>query len=166
MSLQVWLPFEGDLQNKGCIDTTFTTSGYSESLDSKLMMSTKITGVVNSDLTYDKWNYGSYDLSFGGWVKLNKSEINAITSTKTYSSTNTTAGGNIFGCNGYGGFAIRWKTNNIYTDGSLSSIDTYVILRTTGTGYFNLLTSSFTIPFDIWTHLFVTLDRNAKKVLA
>ena len=151
MSLQLWLPMCRDLSNKGLPEIELTSSDVSFSGNHAEVMNQ-----LDTKLPWELWDYINGSVSFALWLKINKADIEEITSMYTYDSTYATAGGTVIGHDSYGGFSLRWKTNNLYT-GSLSTINMYVHLRDSNT---TLLTSSNkSVSFDEWHHVAVTLDK-------
>lgn len=155
MALQVWLPLRGDLKNQGLNDQIPTSTAYSSNDNGKIGKCIKTATNSSIDLGYNGNRVNSGSISFGGWFKFNKTEIEAITSGQTYDSTYKTCTGNLIGNDGYGGVGLIWQTNDLYS-GSFDSIKVFSCLRTTNLGAKS--TSAFTISFDTWTHLFLTFD--------
>ena len=151
MALQVWLPFNGDLHNQGLSNFIITSNGAVENNSGKLGKCMKINNATN--LFYTP-NFNTTGLSFGGWFKFNKNEIATILQAKTYSSTATTATGNLLGNTSYGGIGLIWTSNNMYSSSNVfSSLQVFSTLRTATV---NDVTSSYLITFDTWVHLFLT----------
>ena len=151
MSLQVWLPLNGDLHNQGLKQSSIITStNFSSSNTGKIGTCMKITSTT--DLKYIP-NFNTDELSFGGWFKFNKSEIEPIITGATYSSSATTPTGNLLGNTNYGGIGLVWTGNNYYSSNSFNSISVFATLRTSSV---NNSTSGFTIDFDTWTHIVLT----------
>ena len=158
MSLQVWLPLNGDLHNQGLNKFNVNSTAFSVNNFGKIGQCIKTTTDGAIDLGFNgNWiNTGS--ISFGGWFKFIQSEIASAISGKTYTSSATAATGNLIGNNSYGGISLQWNSNNIYSDGSFSSISVQSYLRTNTNGA--RATTAFTIPFDTWTHIFLTYDKD------
>ena len=76
---------------------------------------------------------------------MNFTEMATIINAQTYDSSYTVAGGSSIGRCSYGGYALRWQTNNIYTSGSFSSINLYSSLRSSSQMY---TTNTFNITSD------------------
>lgn len=155
MALRVWLPLNGNLNNYGLSETTFTTQTATVDDNGKIGKCYKVTS--QQSLGYIP-NFNNKGLSLCGWFKFNKSEINAITSVQTYDSTYTTCTGNLIGNDIYGGIGLIWQTNNIYSSGSLTSINIRSALRTPVVG--SISTLSFNIEFDTWIYITLTWDPN------
>ena len=158
MSLQVWLPLTKDLHNQGLANVTITNNGATySSTGGKLGGCYKTSSTATVDLGYNGNQVNSGSLSFGGWFKFNKDEIWSAISGKTYTSSASSATGNLIGNNSYGGVSLQWWSNNIYTGGSLSYIAVQSYLRTSTNGARS--TGTTVIPFDTWTHIFLTYDK-------
>ena len=155
MALQVWLPLRGDLKNQGLSNQIPTSTAYSSNDNGKIGKCIKTATNSSIDLGYNGNRVNSGSISFGGWFKFNKTEIEAITSEQTYDSTYKTCTGNLIGNDSYGGVGLIWQTNDLYS-GSFDSIKVFSCLRTANLGAKS--TSAFTISFDTWTHLFLTFD--------
>lgn len=102
-------------------------------------------------------NINNDSVSFGGWFKLNRNEINDIMSSYQFDSIHHSACGNLVGNNNYGGIGIIWKTNDINYDNGFTSISLFGSIKTNTIGY--NLTGSFLMDFDTWTHIFLTYDK-------
>ena len=161
MSLQVWLPLNGDLHNQGLKSNNLTSANYEINNNGKIgqCIKTKTTGSI--DLQYNGNIINTSSLSFGGWFKFNQSDINTKLSTYTYDSTRSTPTGNLIGNNSYGGISLQWYTNNIYTSGSFSHLYVQSCLRTSSNG--SQSTSAFNIPFDTWIHIMLVFNKITLK---
>lgn len=162
MSLQVWLPLNGDLKNQGLNEATPTGTAFSSNDNGKIGKCIKTTSSGVIDLKYSGSQINNGSISFGGWFKFNKDEINTIVSPDvyTYTSTYATSSGNLIGNHSYGGIGLIWQTNNIYTDKSFNTIRVFGALRSTKNSARS--TNGFNIPFDTWVHLFVVFNKNTK----
>mgnify|MGYP003307041511 CR=1 FL=1 len=164
MSLQVWAPFtDGTLKQQGVSSATITNSGSTYlSTGGKLggYYKTSASGTIN--LGYNGNQINTTSISFGGWFIFNKSEISSAVSGKTYTSSAKYATGNLIGNNSYGGISLQWNSNDIYTSGSFSTISVQSCLRTSTNG--SRATSSFTLPFDTWIHIFLTYNKNTNGI--
>ncbi len=70
MALQVWLPLNGDLKNKGCADVTVTNNGAVIDNDGKIG---KCYNFVEKSMTFPTpLNKTLYNFSVAGWVNLNQ----------------------------------------------------------------------------------------------
>ena len=145
MALQVWLPLRGDLKNQGLSDQIPASTAYSSNDNGKIGKCIKTATNSSIDLGYNGNRVNSGSISFGGWFKFNKTEIEAITSGQTYDSTYKTCTGNLIGNDSYGGVGLIWQTNDLYS-GSFDSIKVFSCLRTANLGAKS--TSAFTISFD------------------
>ena len=162
MGLRVWLPLNGDLRNQGLNEVTPTGTAFSSNDNGKIGKCIKTTNTGAIDLGYSGGQINNGSISFGGWFKFNKDEINTIVSPDvyTYTSTYTTASGNLIGNHSYGGIGLIWQTNNIYADKSFNTMKVFGALRSTKNG--SRSTNGFNIPFDTWIHLFVVFNKNTK----
>ena len=130
MSLRVWLPLNGNLENKGLNGNIISSNNYSSNNNGKIgkCIQTNSTSSIPLGVNGNIINSGS--ISFGGWFKFNKTEISNIISTGEYTSTYKTATGNVLGNDTYGGIALIWQTNDIYTSGTFSAMSIFSTLRT------------------------------------
>ena len=160
MSLQVWLPSISDFHNQGLSDTnpifslakgTFVTGG----ILGNCLKTTYPSGTIDTNYAPDL-NNKSYTLC--GWFKFNKQEIATYLDTLTYTSTNKTASGNLFGNANYGGLGIVWNSNNMYSDGEFTTITVLGHIRSSNIGSNTI--SGGTMAFDTWTHICLVWDRN------
>ena len=155
MALQVWLPFDKDLNNHGLSNIFLDNTGTAIDDNGKIGKCMKITS--SKSLTYIP-DFNTKGLTLCGWFKFNQSEIDAIVSAQSYTSTYKTAMGNLIGNNNLGGIGIVWETNDIYTSGSFTTINIKATLRTSTAG--NKQTSSFNIEFDKWIYIILTWNPN------
>ena len=156
--LRVWLPLTKDLRNQGLDDVTITDNGATFNSAGKLGGCYKTSSTATIDLGYNGNQINTGSISFGGWFKFNQAEVWSAISGKNYTSTASSATGNLIGNNSYGGVSLQWWSNNIYTDGSLSYIAVQSYLRTTTNGARS--TGTTAIPFDTWTHIFLTYNKD------
>ena len=159
MSLQVWLPLVRDYSNQGLCNAipALTSSNSSIVASGKLgnCLHLNDVGEINTNCNI---NANTTSLSFGGWYKFNKAEIQAVIDTKTYSSTNKTSVGNLIGNNSYGGVGLIFTTNDLYSNNKiLTTFSVFANLRATGV---NKSTSSKSLDFDIWYHIFTVIDKD------
>lgn len=159
MSLRVWLPLNGDLHNQGLSDVTVTNNGATVNNNGKIGKCYIIPSVT--DLSYSGSNLNTVSISLCCWVRFNTADISNILNSQSYTSTYKASNGNILGNNSYGGFSLQWYTNDIYTDGSFSSIKVQCYLRTSTVGA--KATTSINLPLDTWNHLCAICDRTTNK---
>ena len=163
MSLRVWLPLTKDLRNQGLSSVTPTqTSGFTKITAGKLGGCYKFTDVFDTLLPLSEWDWTTQSVSFGCWAKISKTELSTLAEVPSYSSTYTTMGGTLLGRDSYGGIAIRWQTNNIYTDSVLNKLYVYTHIRNTNSQ--TNQTSSQEVPFDTWFHIMTVIDRNDSQI--
>lgn len=159
MSLRVWLPLNGDLNNQGLdsADVSITSAQGNIVDNGKIGKCFKTTTTGDISLNNSSKIINTGDMSFGGWFKFNKAEIQTALEAKTYTSSATTATGSLIGNSNYGGFGLIWNSNNMYSSSKvLSSINIFTNIRTSTS---SKSTSSFAIDFDVWTHIFVTFNK-------
>ena len=158
MALQVWLPFVKDLNNQGLSNVTISGgwSGKGSIVDNgKLGKCLKTVNVASQTDYIPDFNNSSY--SIGGWFKFNKSEVQEVISTLTVTSTASTATGCLLGNASYNGLGITWSSNNLYSSEKvLNYLIVFGSIRTTSIGL--ITTSTFEVPFDTWTHIFLVWD--------
>lgn len=163
MALQLWLPLTKNLRNQGISSIQPTqTTGYTNVTAGKLGQCYKFTSTFDTLLPLSQWDWTTGSVSFGCWAKISKSELTTLVNAATYDSTYNSMGGTLLGRDSYGGLGLRWKTNNIYSSSTLSSVTIYVHMRNTNSSSHN--TSAYTIPFDTWFHVMVVIDRNENKI--
>lgn len=159
MSLKIWLPLNRDLRNQGISDLVlpFTAENSSIVTNGKLGNCLKTTSVGDIGINYP-FNINTSSLSFGGWFKFNKEEIQEVINTITYTSTNQSSLGNLIGNDSYGGIGLVFKTNDLYnTDKVFSWMTVFGNLRTSTV---NQTTTTYTVVFDEWTHFFLVWNRD------
>ena len=163
MSLKFWLPLTKDLKNQGLSSVMPTqTSGFTKITVGKLGGCYKFTSVFDTLLPLSEWDWTTQSVSFGCWAKISKTELSALVEVPSYSSTYSTMGGTLLGRDSYGGIAIRWQTNNIYTDSALNKLYVYTHIRNTSSG--SNQTSSQEVPFDTWFHIMTVIDRDNSQI--
>lgn len=163
MSLRFWLPLTKDLKNQGLSSIIpAQTSGFTKITTGKLGECYKFTGVFDTLLPLSEWDWTTQSVSFGCWAKISKTELSTLAEVPSYSSTYTTMGGTLLGRDSYGGIAIRWQTNNIYTDSVLNKLYVYTHIRNTNSQ--TNQTSSQEVPFDTWFHIMTVIDRNDSQI--
>jgi len=156
MALKVWLPLNGSLENKGISDVKLTSTAFTIENSGKIGKCIKTTNSSSIDLGYNGNQINTGDMSFGGWFKINEEDITSIINSGNYTSTNKAATSNLIGNDSYGGIGLIWSTNNIYNS-TFSSISVFATLRT---GTVNQSTSSISVQFNQWMHLFVTFQKS------
>lgn len=163
MSLRFWLPLTKDLKNQGLSSIIPTqTSGFTKITTGKLGECYKFTSVFDTLLPLSEWDWTTQSVSFGCWAKISKTELSTLAEVPSYSSIYTTMGGTLLGRDSYGGIAIRWQTNNIYTDSVLNKLYVYTHIRNTNSQ--TNQTSSQEVPFDTWFHIMTVIDRNDSQI--
>ena len=162
MSLQVWLPLNGDLHNQGLKTYNSTATDYIIVNQGKIGKCIKCASAINTNVPASGWDFTTKSISFGAWIEINKTELEAKTSTLTYSTTYAACGGTLLGNHSYGGFGLRWITNSIYSSGNLTNVYIYATMRNTSGNI--VQTSKYEIPFDAWTHVIVTFDREKETL--
>lgn len=158
MSLQVWLPLNGNLHNQGLFQANINGTAFSVNSSGKIGQCIKTNSTTGIDLGFNGNQINTGSISFGGWFKFNQSEIASVVNGKTYASNATSATGNLIGNNSYGGVSLQWVSNNIYSSGNFSSISVQSCIRTSTNGH--RATTAFTLPFDTWTHIFLTYNKD------
>ncbi len=163
MSLQVWLPLTKDFRNYGLDNVIVTNNGATyESTGGKLGGCYK-TSAATIDLQYNGNQVNTGSISFGGWFKFNKSEMQTRLDTYTYTDVRYTVTGNLIGNNSYGGVGLIWYSNNMYnSSGTLNNLYICCALRSTTNGAKS--TNGMEIPFDTWVHLLLVFDKTTKAL--
>ena len=162
MSLQVWLPLNGNLNNQGLAgDSQSTATGNFVNGKMGTCLKTSNTSTIN--LNY-KPDLNTESVSYGGWFKFNQDEIASIVEALTYdaSKSQNAATGNLIGNASYRDTGLIWITNNIRTEQTLSFIKVFGYLRTPNLG--QKITSQIAIPFNTWVHLFVVYDKSKNTI--
>ena len=101
MSLRIWLPFNGNLDNKGLDDVVVTNNGATVNNNGKVGKCYSF-GTDNSYITVDSTPLKKYiEFSFACWVKIiswntNYATIFAIKNSTSVSWNNLILGPNIF----------------------------------------------------------------------
>lgn len=155
MSLRIWLPLNGNVENKGADEYTPDWNPTSFQSGGKLGTTAYTTTRIDTKITPDKWSYIGNSISFGGLFKFDIDEIRPIIESYTYSSSARCATGNLLGRNAYSGFALTWKTNDINAEGSFKHIAAFAALRSSTSV---TATNTFIIESNKWTYFYTTLD--------
>ena len=163
MSLLIWLPCVRDLNNQGVTSLApdFTSSNSSIISNGKLGNCLKLNDVGEID-THCRIDLNTTSVSFGGWYKFNKAELQAVADTKTYTSTNCYLHSNLIGNNSYGGVGLNIRTNNLYTDSGV--IKDIVIFSTIRSPSESRTTSFKSVSFDVWYHLYTVWNLDTMTV--
>ena len=158
MGLVLWMPCIKDLHNQGLVRTNSTGTCTYEA--GKIGNCAKVTSTIDTGLSSDKWDYSTKSISFGGWFKFNKAEIQAAVLNKNTNTKQTFASFNLLGKDSYNGFALSLYTNNIYNPtADLTSLNIQAHMRSSTASW----SCSFgTIEWDTWIHLFITWDFDSK----
>ena len=160
MSLQVWLPLNGNLNNQGLAgNLNISSTGISIDASGQIGTCIKTTQAVKLHYTPDLNNSS---ISLCGWFKFNKSEITTAISELTIDSTHKSPTGNILGNANFGGLGIIWQSNDMYNSPPFSKLYICGSIRTSTAG--SKLTSYFSAAFDTWIHICVTFDRDTHKI--
>lgn len=162
MGLVLWMPCTKDLHNQGLVGTNPTGTCTYE--DGKIGNCAKVTSTIDTGLSSDKWDYSTKSISFGGWFKFNKAEMQAAVLNKSTNTNQRHPSFNLLGKNSYNGFALSLSTNNIYNPtADLTSLNIQAHMRSSTA----LWSCSFgTIEWDTWIHLFITWDFDSKTFTA
>lgn len=156
MSLQVWLPLNGNLNNQG-LSNIILSNSISYDNNGKIGKCGIFTSQLDTTLPASNWDYISNNCSFGAWIKISKTELQNIANSKTFDTTNSSLGGTLLGKDSYGGLALRWKTNNLSSSKTITQVVIYGHIRNTSSN--SQTTNNYTIPFDTWTHVILTINR-------
>ena len=158
MGLVLWMPCTKDLHNQGLVGTNPTGTCTYE--DGKIGNCAKVTSTIDTGLSSDKWDYSTKSISFGGWFKFNKTEMQAAVLNKSTNTNQRYPSFNLLGKNSYNGFALSLSTNNIYNPtADLTSLNIQAHMRSSTA----LWSCGFgTIEWDTWIHLFITWDFDSK----
>lgn len=159
MSLQVWLPMNGDLKNYGFLDYNITSINSSVDIDGKIGSCMKINRYANMGYTP---NFNTTSLTMGGWFKFNQAEIASVVSGLTYTNVAVSPTGNLLGNDSYGGIGLIWAGNNYYSSNSFNNIYVHGAIRTGTAGGINI--PSFTVEFDKWVHIMLVWDISTRKL--
>ena len=151
------------LNNQGLKGGTVVTTGIID-VDSngKFGKSYKTTNSGFIDLNYNGSQINTGSISFGGWFKFNKSELESTWSSYTFDSTHPYPTGNLIGNNTYGGVGLIWYTNSLVSGNSFTSLYTACSIRSTANGA--RITNAVTVPFDTWIHLMLVFNKETKKL--
>ena len=160
MALQVWLPLtNGTLKQQG-LKNIIPAGSFTSENTGKLGKCIKTNEAIN--LMYDGVRINTGDISFGGWFKINKTEIQSVLGNYSFNSTYPYATGQLIGNSSYRGIGLVWMTNNIATAGSFNTIYVFSHIRTAAGTYAS--TNNYTFTFDTWTHIFLTFNRSSLKL--
>ena len=162
MSLKIWLPAKEDFKNYGIGPDPTVVGTPTTDANGKIGTCMHFNNSSYVELPYNGRLINTSSVSFGGWFKINQSEINTVISGYTYDSTHPYASCQLIGNSSYGGVAIVITTNNIYNDGSFSSVNAACQMRTANGGAYQ--TNGATFPFDQWVHFFYVWDKSAKTL--
>ena len=166
MSLKVWLPLNGDFRNQGLSNYVIANNGASFDNNGKFGRCLKTPATDNTgmiDLGYNGNQVNTGSISFGGWFKFNKAEIQSVVGSYNYDSTRSNPIGNLIGNSSYGGVALVWATNNLYSDnGVVNNIYVYCTLRSTQNGARS--TSSISLDFDTWYNIYLVFNKETKML--
>lgn len=162
MGLVLWMPCTKDLHNQGLVGTNPTGTCTYEA--GKIGNCAKVTSTIDTGLSSDKWDYSTKSISFGGWFKFNKAEMQAAVLNKNTNTKQSFASFNLLGKDSYNGFALSLYTNNIYNPtADLTSLNIQAHMRSSTASW----SCSFgTIEWDTWIHLFITWDFDSKTFTA
>lgn len=162
MGLVLWMPCTKDLHNQGLVGTNPTGTCTYEA--GKIGNCAKVTSTIDTGLSSDKWDYSTKSISFGGWFKFNKAEMQAAVLNKSTNTNQRYPSFNLLGKNSYNGFALSLSTNNIYNPtADLTSLNIQAHMRSSTA----LWSCGFgTIEWDTWIHLFITWDFDSKTFTA
>lgn len=149
MGLIHWWPLNGNTKDQGVNNLSLSTSGITWISSGKIGQEGKFT-TSHGAATAAEINYSQKSISFGGWFKFNKAEIQTVLTPSIVTSTATTPTGNLIGNDRYGGIGLIWNSNNIYSSGSFSSMTVFAALRNPDNT--NYITTTQSITFDTWYH--------------
>lgn len=161
MSLQIWLPLNGNLDNQGLsgVKPTISSPIYSNGKIGQCLLLDK---QIDTTLPFANWDYVTNSCSFGCWVKVSLADLQTIANGKTFDSTNSTMGGTLLGKDSYGGVALRWKTNNLSSSKTITQVTLYGHIRNTNSN--SQVTNSYVLPFDTWTHVVLVINRSTQTM--
>lgn len=159
MSLVVWLPLNGNLENQGLsgVKPTISSPIYSNGKIGQCLLLDK---QIDTTLPFANWDYVTNSCSFGCWVKVSLADLQTIANGQTFDSTNSTMGGTLLGKDSYGGVALRWKTNNLSSSKTVTQVTLYGHIRNTNSN--SQVTNSYVLPFDTWTHVVLVINRSTQ----
>ena len=113
MALQVWLPLNGNLKNKGCTDVTITNKGATIDENGKIGKCYSISedgnGIILNNYMQTLKTYETYTMS--AWIYMDSEATSHSTTILSSGNWNTTDGSIVFGLgvnynNGYGSILI------------------------------------------------------------
>lgn len=162
MGLVLWMPCIKDLHNQGLVGTNPTGTCTYEA--GKIGNCAKVTSTIDTGLSSDKWDYSTKSISFGGWFKFNKTEMQEAVLNKNTNTEQSFASFNLLGKDSYNGFALSLYTNNIYNPtADLTSLNIQAHMRSSTASW---ACGFGTIEWDTWIHLFITWDFDSKTFTA
>lgn len=159
--LKIWLPLNKDLRNQG-LRQTFPDGGGELVNDSRFgkVWHTSPTNSIDTYLPAAEWDTNTGSIGFGCWAKFNLAEIQAV-SAYSYTSSYSRMECSIVGPSYYGGYGINILTNNIYTDGKVTSATINAYLRCSST----IISAAIAnVVFDEWHHYYTQFDFDKKAV--
>ncbi len=163
MGLQIWLPLIGDMHNQGMSGVTVPLYNATVQSDGKIGTCMKLTDT--HELNYAP-NFNTSSLSFCGWFKFDKSEIQTALNSASITSGRTTPTGSLIGNQSYGGIGITWTTNNMYaSSGVLTHLVIYGTIRTSTISI--VYTSGLLIDdtsFGKYIHFCLTWDHELRQL--
>lgn len=161
MSLQIWLPLNGNLDNQGLsgVKPTISSPIYNNGKIGQCLLLDK---QIDTTLPFANWDYVTNSCSFCCWVKVSLADLQTIANGKTFDSTNSTMGGTLLGKDSYGGVALRWKTNNLSSSKTITQVTLYGHIRNTNSN--SQVTNSYVLPFDTWTHVALVINRSTQTM--
>ena len=156
MSLQVWLPLNGNLENQGLsgVKPTISSPVYS---NGKIGQCLLLDRQIDTTLPFANWDYITNSCSFGCWVKVSLADLQIIANGETFNSPYRTMGGTLLGKDSYGGVALRWQTNDLSSSKTITRVELYGHIRNTNSNA--QYTTSYILPFDTWTHVVLVINR-------
>ena len=164
MGLQVWIPFtDGTLKQQGSSTILPSGTAFTLNTEGKLGKCIKTKNNGHIDLGYNGNQINTGSISFGGWFKFNKTEIQNTVGSYNYDETRNYAIGNLIGNSSYGGVALVWATNSLYADnGVVNTIRVYSTLRSTQNGARS--TSATDLNFDTWYNIYLVFNKETKML--
>ena len=152
-----------EIKNQGLNNNRITASiGYNDWVtNGKLGTCLKTTTTNHIDLGFNGNQVNTGSISFGGWFKFNKTEMQTLFNTYTFTDVRNQPTGNLIGNNSYGGVSLNWYTNNMYSSsGVLNNLYILGSIRTSNNGA--RTTSGIEIPFGVWVNLYVVFNKETK----
>lgn len=161
MSLQVWLPLNGDLHNQGLSNNIITKTVVFNN-NGKIGSCLESTSLLNLNVPqsiYDVYSISDTEISYCLWIKIDKAYLNNLISTTDFSAK-TQIYNKIMGFdNGStsNGIGLHLRTNAGLTQSTvLNTILVYGYLRNSSVGDGSAATE---INLDQWYHLCITYDK-------